>query len=133
MAEMTREQVLAEAKRLGIVHDKRAKSEAILKLITSLTGEENTIKKKKAIEVEGILRCIIHSQDRENDEAKIEGSVNGEYYEAPIGVEIQLPKKFIPSIKDAVVETKISVLDEEGKPTGKTQIKKYPRFIIEAV
>jgi len=138
MAEtLNREQVLAKAKDLGIVHDKRAKTKAILKMINDLTGENHEETKREPIKTEGFTRCIIHSNDRDNDEiemtiALLDDSDN-QRVQVIIGEEIELDNKFIPVLKDAIIERHVSVLDEDGEPTGKTKLRKESRYIIEPV
>lgn len=134
---LDREEILAKAKTLGIVHDKRAKSQSILKMIEDLTGESFSIKKAQEAKTEGFTKCIIHSNDRDNDEvemtlAVLDGSKN-ERVLIQIGEEINLENKFITVLKDAVIDRSISILDDDGEPTGKTKMRKEPRYIMEVI
>jgi len=134
MAEtLNREQVLAKAKELGIVHDKRASTKNILKMINDLTGEEHTLEEQKQTKLDGFTKCIIHSNDRENDEPEMTVGLNGEIVQIQIGEEVTLDNKFIGVIRDAVIERHVPVLDKDGEPTGKNKIRKEPRYIIETV
>ncbi len=137
---MERAELLAKAKELGIEHDKRAKNTAIAALIETVTGEKIEIttkiveppKKEPVKEQEdGMIRCIIHSGDRDNDEVEVVGSVNGETYQAPIGIEIDFPVKFLPSIHGAVQKETIVGKDADGTPNGKKTIRWHKRYIIE--
>jgi len=130
---LNREDALAKAKELGIVHPKNAKTATILKLIGDLTGETFTEEKKEKPKTEGITRCIIHSNDRDNNETEMTIGLNGEMIQVQIGEEIELPNKFLGVIKDASPTVSVSVLDEEGNPTGKTKTRNNPRYIVEAV
>jgi len=134
---LDREQVLAKALDLGIAHNKRAKTVAILKMINDLTGESHVEEKKKTVKTEGFTRCIIHSNDKDNDEAEMTLALlddsDNQRIQVKIGEEFKLDNKFIPVLKDAVIERHISVLDEAGEPTGKTKIRKEPRYIMETV
>jgi len=130
---LNREQVLTKAKDLGIVHDKRARTDAVLKLINELTGEDNKAEVKKPIKTEGFTRCMIHSNDRDNDEVEMTLGLNGEMLQIQIGEEIELPNRFIPVLKDAVIIRHVSVLDSDGNPTGKKKVRKEPRYILESV
>jgi len=126
MAEtLTRQQVLAKAQDLGLVYDKRAKTTAVLKMISDLTGDtyEEEVKEKPK------------TNDKDNDEAEmtlaiLDGSGN-ERVQIKIGEEINLENKFIGVLKDAVIETHVPVLDEDGEPTGKSKMRKTPRYILE--
>jgi len=134
MAEtLNREQVLAKAKELGIVHDKRASTKNILKMINDLTGEEHTMEERKQPKLEGFTRCIIHSNDRENDEVEMTVGLNGDIVQIQIGEEVELANKYIGVIRDAVIERHVPILDKDNEPTGKNKIRKEPRYIIETV
>jgi len=130
---LNREDALAKAKELGIVHQKNAKTETILKLIGDLTGETFTEEKKAKPKTEGFMRCIIHSNDRDNVEVEMTIGLNGEMVQIQIGEEIELPNKFLGVIKDAAITRHISVLDEAGQPTGKSKIRREPRYIVEGI
>jgi len=130
---LNREDALAKAKELGIVHKKNAKTASLIKLIGDLTGETYTEEKKENPKTEGFTRCIIHSNDRDNDEAEMTVGLNGEMVQIQIGEEIELPNRFLGVIKDASILRHISVLDEAGQPTGKTKQRNEPRYIVESV
>lgn len=133
MAELTRAEVLEKAKDLGIEHHKSAKTTAVAKMVEDLTGETYELKKNVEPVTSGTIRCIIHSNDRENDEREVRGSLNGETWRALIGEEIEFPKKFLPCLDGAVEEQRVSVLDEAGQPTGKYKDRKHKRYILERV
>lgn len=134
---INRDEALTLAQDLGIVHDKRIKTGTLIKKINDLTGkdyEEVEVKKEKT---EGTTRCIIHSNDRDNDEtemtvAVLDGSKN-ERVQIAIGEEVELENKFIPVINDAIIERKVSIFDAEGNPTNKTKTRFEKRYIIEKV
>lgn len=130
---LDREAALAKAKELGIVHDKRAKTKAIIKMITDLSGETFEEKAVEKPVTEGTTRCIIHSNDRDNDEVEMTVGLNGEMLQIQIGEEVQLPNKYIGVIKCASIKRTTSVLNEDGEPTGKRKVRMEPRYIIEKV
>ena len=106
--------------------------------IGATTSEGFDPKKGKELDLEeeqkeDTVRCIIHSGDRDNDLIEVVGCVNGESYQALIGVEIDFPVKFLPSIKDAVVKEHIHIFDEHGNPTKEIRIRHHKRFIIERI
>ncbi len=84
-------------------------------------------------EEEETVRCIIHSGDRDNDLQEVTGCVNGEDYQALIGVEVDFPVKFLPSLKDAVIKEHIHIFDEHGNPTKEVRIRYHKRFIVEKI
>jgi len=149
MKTLTRDEAIEMATDLDIDFKKTHKTTYIIKLINDLTGndykekgeheEKNDKKQAKnkddatKVGEEDTVRCIIHSNDRDNEETEVVGSVNGKTYQAQIGEEIDFPKEFIPSIKDAVIEVKMAILDDSGQPTGKYKERKQPRFVIERV
>ena len=130
---LDRKEVLARAKDLGIEHHKTAKTTAIAKMIEDLTGDILDVETPKVKEDKGsdTIRCIIHSNDKDNDELEAVGSLNGETWQVILGEEIDFPKKFVTCIRDAYVDTKIAILDEDGQPTGKYKERRRQNFIIE--
>ncbi len=77
------------------------------------------------------VRCIIHSGDRDNDLLEVVGCVNGEQYQALLGVEVDFPIKFLPSLQGAVTKKHIHVFDEHGNPTKERRVKWEKRFVLE--
>lgn len=166
MAKFTRDELKAEADRLEIEYNPRIKSEQLLGMVNTMTGEEHTMADAKPAapanvttstsvgagtppppppeenegddnetgeDLEATTRCIIHSNDRENEEKMFEGNLNGEPVRVVIGEEIDFPNKYKTLIKGAVVETKIPLYDEDGTPNGKFKEVRKPRYIIETV
>lgn len=86
-------------------------------------------------EVDGgdTVRCIIHSNDRDNAETEIRGGLNGETFRAQIGEEIDFPVKFMPCITDATADKQKAILNDDGQPTGKYKKYKHKRYILERV
>lgn len=131
---LTREQSLEKAKELNIVHGKRDKTSKVIGLINDLTGGDFTeAKAEKAPSTDGLLKCIIHSGDRDNDEKELVGSINGDTFQVKLGEEVELPRKYLPAIKDAVIEHQEAILNDKNEPTGKTRTRQLKRYIVEAV
>lgn len=148
---MERAEVLERAKELGIEHDKRIGTEKLASMIESVTGESLGYTAKEPTVVmtttgtltnsnvtttavkagEATIRCIIHSGDRDNTETEMTGSVNGEPFQCQLGVEIDLPVKFIPSFDGAVIEKHVYGFDEDGNPTKKNHVRLEKLYIIE--
>ena len=142
--ELTRADALEMAEELGIEHHKTAKTDYVVKLINELTDGDHTVADPKSPKIEegedkpetkpeneDTVFCMIHSNDRDNEEVEVVGSVNGETYQAQIGEETNFPKKFLPSIECAVMEVKVAILDDAGQPTGKYKERKVKRYVIE--
>lgn len=147
---MNREDVLVKAKELGLEHAKNIQTAKLVDMIESVTGEDlgyvakpqnmttsnslaggkTKIKTKKGEET---VRVIIHSGDRDNDETQMEGCVNGEVFQCQIGVELDLPVKFLPSFDGAVIERHVHKFDEDGNPLKGTTTKKEKLYIVERV
>jgi len=138
--ELNRKDALEMATELGIDFKKTAKTTALVGMINELTGKEYSYDNGKG-ETEKIVDtnktdedtvfCMIHSNDRDNDETEVVGSVNGETYQVLIGEEINFPKRFLPSLNNAVMEVKTAILDEAGQPTGKYRERKVKRYVLE--
>lgn len=80
------------------------------------------------------IRCIVHSNDRENEETEMSGNLNCiEPFQVQLGEVVDLPKRYIPVVRGAVEKRHIPVMGEDGLPTGKINIRKHPRYIIESV
>ncbi len=159
MAELTRDQAKAKAAELGIDHDSRAKTTAIIAAINDVTGETYTIAaptdtaaapvvtpavttmaavttsgstgETTAAAGDDTIHCIIHSNDKDNDEVEVTGMLNGETYQAQLGEEVDFPKKFLPSINLAKEKQTIAILDKAGNPTGEYKTRWHKRYIIE--
>lgn len=97
------------------------------------TVPENAAATAIEADPEATIRCIIHSNDRENEEKMFEGNLNGTPVRVELGEEIDFPVKYRTLIQGAVVETKIPLLDEDGTPNGKYKDVRRPRYIIEQV
>lgn len=169
MAQFTREQIKEELTKLEVEFNTRDKSENLLAMLNTMTGEEHTflaaaptqpVQTPPNVTTSASLgagstppvvteettttppvekdpnetiRCIIHSNDRENEEKMFEGHLNGKAIRVKLGEEIDFPVRFKSLIQGAVVETKIPLLDEDGTPNGKYKEVRRPRYIIEAV
>jgi len=130
---MKREDLLKKATELGIDYDKRVKTTKLLEMVNTVSGENYTIdepEEKKEVTTtktpknNETIRAIIHSGDRDNDEVEAVGCVNGETFQFQIGVEIDFPIRFLPSLSGAVIKESIAIFDDSGMPTGKTKIRK---------
>ncbi len=129
---LDRKAVFARAEDLGIEFKKNASTKSIAKMIEDLTGEEIEVEKTEpAIKESGIIRCIIHSNDKDNDEIEVYGGLNGKNFQVQIGEEIDFEEKFLPCINDAFVDKQVAILDEDGNPTGKYKNRRFKRYIIE--
>ena len=139
MKEITRDEAFDLAEELGLDISKNTSSKHVAKKLSLVTGEEYEIVKseetkeaaKTAKDDDDTLRCIIHSNDRDNDEIEVVGSVNGEFFQAQIGEEIDFPKKFIPALDGAYYDERVAVLDDDGNPTGKYKERRVKRYILE--
>jgi len=89
-------------------------------------NEEKPAKKKTRA-------VIIHSNDRENEEADMVIGHKGELHKIQVGEKIDLDVELIGVLKDAVETKHVSVLDKKGEPTGEIIEKPRPRYIVEAV
>ena len=137
---MTRTEALTKAKELGIEHDKRIPTKKLIETLNKITGENYEADQPTEAPVESkeedpnrTIRCIIHSGDRENDVESWDGSVNGEVFQFPIGIETDLPVKYLPSLNDAVIKEHIAVFDDNGHPTKEVKIRYHKRFIVERI
>lgn len=140
MKEITRDEAFKIGEDLGLDLSNRLQNKQLEKKLNLVTGEEYKIaksdkgeKKEEDKKESDTIRCIIHSNDRDNDEYEVVGSVNGEFFQAQIGVEIDFPKKFVPSLEGAQYTEMISEFDEDGNPTGKYKERIVKRYIIERV
>lgn len=137
MKEITRDEAFALAEELGVDVNKNLNGPQLAKKLTLVTGEEYSViksgeTKQEAKKGDGdTIRCIIHSNDRDNDEVEVVGSVNGEFFQAQIGEEIDFPKKFIAALDGAYYDERVAVLDEDGNPTGKYKERRVKRYILE--
>jgi len=134
--EVTRSEAFELADDLGIDYNKNMKTVDLIKKIELVTGEKYKAVKEPKKETEkksdsDTVRCIIHSNDKDNDEYEVVGSVNGETFQALIGVEVDFPKKFIPALDGAFHEEKVAELDDDGNPTGKYKTRIHKRYILE--
>ena len=133
---LDRAAILEKAKSLGIEHHKTAKTAAIAKMITDLTGEEfeaATPKGKVKAADSDTIRAIIHSGDRENDERFAYFGINGKNINIEIGEEVDFPKIFLSCVHDANVDEKIAILDAKGEVTGKYKERKRKNYILERI
>ena len=148
---MERAEILAKAKELGIDHQKNIQTAKLVEKIETVTGEslgyepkpdsnittadlkgagETKLNTKKG---DKTIRVVIHSGDKDNDETEMVGCVNGEPFQCQIGVEIDLPVKFLPAFDGAIIERHVHKFDEDGNPLKGTTIKKEKLYIVERV
>jgi len=140
--DLNRAAALELADKMGIEYKKTVKTNDLITMINQVTGEEygydngkgetTKIVDKKVVHKDTVL-CMIHSNDRDNEETEVVGSLNGETFQAMIGEEFEFPKKFIPAIKDAVMEIQTAILNDAGEPTGKYRERRQPRYVIERI
>ena len=133
---MERKDVLARAEELGIeLSHKTEKTASVIKKIEDLTGEKIVVEtvKKTEKEVSDTVRCIIHSNDKDNDEIEAYFGINGDNIQVLLGEEIDFPKKFLPCVSDASVEEKIAILNDAGEVTGKYRERVRKNYILERV
>ena len=132
---MNRKEVLAKAKELGIeLSHKSEKTESIAKKIADLTGEPVEVEKADTPSKNAssdTVRCIIHSNDKDNDELSAYFGVNGENIRIQLGEEVDFPKKFIPAVNDAYVDEKIAILNDKGEVTGRYKERRRKNYILE--
>lgn len=107
--------------------------EQIAAYLANKAAEEKAALDEASAYDQGTTRCIIHSNDRENDEQMFEGNLNGEPVRVVLGEEIDFPNRYKTLIKGSTVETKEPILEEDGTPSGKYKDIRRPRYIIETV
>lgn len=79
------------------------------------------------------VKVIIHSNDRENEEADMVVGLNGKLHRIKIGEEVEIDPSLIKVIKNALETRYVSVLDKKGQPTGEVIEKPRKRYLIESV
>lgn len=131
----TREEMIEELKNAGENVAHNIKDENLEKKYAEKfeaakgeTGEEKPSAKKT-----GKRRVIIHSNDRENDEADMVVGLNGKLHRIKIGEEVEIDTSLIKVINNALETIHVSVLDKKGQPTGEVVEKKRKRYLIESV
>lgn len=107
--------------------------EQIAAYLEKKAAEEKAALDEASAYDQGETRCIIHSNDRENDEKMFEGNLNGEPVRVVLGEEIDFPNRYKTLIKGSTIETKEPILEEDGTPSGKYKDIRRPRYIIETV
>lgn len=141
---MDRQEVIARAQELGIEFSKKSKTVDIAKKIETVTGDKIVITKpapkpapppeteyEERKSTEETIRAIVYSGDRDNDEVSFFVAINGDTCQAPIGVEVDLPVKFLPVLHDASFVEHIHEIDEDGNPTGRKAKRIKKRYIVE--
>jgi len=138
--ELTRAEIIEKLEDMGVPYNKKHQTKLLAKQLSTLIDEEVKVvkatEKPAASEPEErkTIRCIIHSNDRMNEEHEIKGSVNGKMFQAQLGVEIDLPVELIPAIEDAAGEESVPNVDENGNIIPGQPKKVFrKRFIIERV
>jgi hypothetical protein len=141
---LTREELFEKAAELGIDAQRTEKSAVIAARIEALMGEDieviKTPKREKTEKVrkvddapkgEETIRCIIHSNDKDNDLTQETFVVNGKNVFVKLGEEIEFPVWAIPAVEDARVEETIAILDDKGQATGRYKKRWRKNYILE--